>query len=153
MNFLCLIVLPINAQTSKESLFNSIKENYQSKAFDCCILSSEGKWYFVAAVRNPGSYRVGGYYPRRFTYSERDIENIAREQVVRFFVGKSKKKYVDYTRLPQDMDDLEDLEAVYERLSKSKKYFYSMPLIGSAGTDIYFFANTLSKYQFLLTIY
>lgn len=144
LNFLCLIVLPINAQTSKESIFNSIKENYQSKAFDCCILSSEGKWYFVAAVRNPGSYRVGGYYPRRFTYSERDIENIAREQVVGFFFGLSKKKYVKYTRLPQDMDNLEDLEAVYERLSKSKKYFYSMPLIGSAGTDIYFFAKAIT---------
>ena len=144
LNFLYLIVLPINAQTSKESIFNSIKENYQSKAFDCCILSSEGKWYFVAAVRNPGSYRVGGYYPRRFTYSERDIENIAREQVVGFFFGLSKKKYVKYTRLPQDMDNLEDLEAVYERLSKSKKYFYSMPLIGSAGTDIYFFAKAIT---------
>ena len=144
LNFLCLIVLPINAQTSKESIFNSIKENYQSKAFDCCILSSEGKWYFVAAVRNPGSFRVGGYYSRRFTYSESDMENIAREQVVRFFFGLSKKKYVKYTRMPQDMDNLEDLEAVYERLSKSKKYFYSMPLIGSAGTDIYFFAKAIT---------
>lgn len=91
LNFLCLIVLPINAQTSKESLFNSIKENYQSKAFDCCILSSEGKWYFVAAVRNPGSFRVGGYYSRRFTYSESDMENIAREQVVRFFLVYQRK--------------------------------------------------------------
>lgn len=148
LNFLYFTCLSISAQDSKENIFNSIKENYQSKAFDCCILSSEGKWYFVTAVGNQkrSSFwgQLAGYYPKQMSLSDHAIKQKAREQVINFFVGKSMKKYINYTRLPKNMENLEDLEAVYERLHKSKKCFYSMPLIGSAGTDIYFFAKAIT---------
>lgn len=140
--------MSISAQDSKENIFNSIKENYQSKAFDCCILSSEGKWYFVTAVgtqkRSSFWGQLAGYYPKQMSLSDHAIKQKAREQVINFFVGKSMKKYINHTRLPKNMENLEDLEAVYERLHKSKKCFYSMPLIGSAGTDIYFFAKAIT---------
>lgn len=148
LNFLYFTCLSISAQDSKENIFNSIKENYQSKAFDCCILSSEGKWYFVTAVGNQkrSSFwgQLAGYYPKQMPLSDHAIKQKAREQVINFFVGKSTKKYINHTRLPKNMENLEDLEAVYERLHKSKKCFYSMPLIGSAGTDIYFFAKAIT---------
>lgn len=150
LNLLTIFCLPLFAQKADKNLLKTIRDYYRTEHFECCILNSEGKWYFVSAVDTRDPYSRSWYderIPSNMATKDK-IKWICDENVKMFF--QSKPEYSKYTRYPANMDNIENLEYVYEKLSRYKQEFYSMPLIGKGSsikalvTDVYFFAKALT---------